>query len=155
MTKLYQCSKCKKMKWEDEMNLTSTYTRKKDGVATLNSSLCKECRLEIQQKYRDSHKQQLQEYRRRRGREIKLEVLGHYSKNGDEPVCTRCGFSDIRALSIDHVLGGGSAHRQDYKATGNHFYNWLKKENYPSGYQVLCMNCQFIKRHEKSEWRTE
>ena len=151
---LYQCSKCRKMKWEDEMNLTSTYTRKKDGVATLNHSLCKECRLKVQQKYRDSHKQQLQEYSQRRSREIKLEVLRYYSRDGNEPVCKECGFSDIRALSIDHINGGGTQHRlEENVAAGGHFYHWLRKQDYPKGYQVLCMNCQFIKRHKNREWR--
>lgn len=153
---LYQCSRCKKMKWEDEMNITSTYTRKKDGVATLNSSLCKECKLEIQQNYRDSHKQQLQEYSQRRSREVKLEVLRHYSKNGGEPTCAKCGFSDVRALSIDHILGGGNQHRlEENVAAGTHFYQWLRKQDYPKGYQVLCMNCQFIKRHTNKEWREQ
>lgn len=155
MTEPYQCSKCKKMKWEDEMNLTSTYTRKKDGIATLNSSLCKECRLEVQRKYRDSHKQQLREYSRIRSAAIKLEVLAHYSANGGYPTCIKCGFSDIRALSIDHISGGGSSHRRLYSKTGGQFYRFLKNEGYPKGYQVLCMNCQFIKRHEKEEWRDQ
>jgi len=114
-----------------------------------------ECRLEVQRNYRNSHKQQLRKYAQRRSREIKLDVLSHYSKNGGEPVCTRCGFSDIRALSIDHILGGGSYHRRLYSKTGKQFYRFLKKEGYPNGYQVLCMNCQFIKRHEKEEWRDQ
>ncbi len=28
-------------------------------------------------------------------------------------------------------------------------YQWLKNNGFPEGYQVLCMNCQFIKRAEE------
>lgn len=65
-------------------------------------------------------------------------------------VCKRCGFDDIRALSIDHVNGGGNKHRRELgkSATGSWFYRWLVKNGFPEGFQVLCMNCQFIKRHE-------
>jgi len=61
-----------------------------------------------------------------------------------------CGFADIRALSIDHIDGGGNKHRRflgfGLFGAGQKFYSWLKKEGYPEGYQTLCMNCQWIKR---------
>ena len=77
----------------------------------------------------------------RRTKKLKLMVLSYYS-NG-LLTCKQCGFSDIRALSIDHINGGGAIHRKTMKGTS--FYSYLIKENYPEGYQVLCMNCQFIK----------
>jgi hypothetical protein len=76
----------------------------------------------------------------------KLEVLSHYSLN---MCCIQCGFTDVRALSIDHINGGGNTHRKSIKR-GNMYY-WIRKNKFPSGFQVLCMNCQFIKRHEKYE----
>ena len=54
----------------------------------------------------------------------------------------------MRALSIDHLDGGGTAHR---KIVGRNIYYWLIKNAFPKGYQVLCMNCQWIKRVEKNE----
>ena len=72
---------------------------------------------------------------------VKLEVLTYYG-NG-RLACVQCGFKDIRALSIDHMNGGGSAHR---RRVGNYMYAWLKRNNFPEGYQTLCMNCQWIKR---------
>lgn len=153
MMELYQCSKCKKMKWEDEMSLNYS-SKMKDGTVTISQSLCRNCRLEVQREYRESNRQKLREFSQRYHREIKLKALRHYSKNGSEPVCKECGFSDIRALSIDHILGGGAQHRLKVGVkTGTHFYHWLKKQGYPEGYQVLCMNCQFIKRHTNKEWR--
>jgi hypothetical protein len=70
------------------------------------------------------------------------------------PVCHHCGFSDWRALSIDHVNGGGAEHRSRKTGAGRSgwgFYQYLRKQGYPPGYQVLCMNCQFIKRWTNKE----
>ena len=76
---------------------------------------------------------------------LKLEVLRHYSPD----LKCRCGFSDVRALSIDHIKGNGFKHR---KEIGNvNFYQWIKKNNFPKGFQVLCFNCQWIKRVENNE----
>ena len=58
----------------------------------------------------------------------------------------------MRALSIDHIKGGGNRHRDKLGNDGSGVYRWLKKENYPTGYQVLCMNCQFIKKSENKEF---
>lgn len=79
---------------------------------------------------------------------VKLEVLSHYGSG--ILACSQCGYSDIRALSIDHVNGGGRQHRASIK--GYHIYAWLRKNSYPEGYQVLCMNCQFIKKVEGKEY---
>lgn len=76
------------------------------------------------------------------------ECLIHYG-NG-KLACVKCGFSDERALSIDHINGGGT---QERKSKGGNTSYRLKKANYPEGYQTLCMNCQFIKRTENNELR--
>jgi len=82
----------------------------------------------------------------------KKAVIEKYS--GGKNCCVLCGFTDIRALSIDHINGGGHQHVKEIKKTsGCSFYSWLIKNNYPEGYQVLCMNCQFIKRDQKSEYK--
>ena len=73
------------------------------------------------------------------------EVFGHYGR-----VCS-CGFHDMRALTIDHINGGGNKHRKEIKRGGCHFYVWLKQQGFPQGFQVMCMNCQFIKRHTNRE----
>jgi hypothetical protein len=48
-------------------------------------------------------------------------------------------------LSIDHVNGGGGEHRRKLKTTS--MYHWLRRQGYPSGFAVLCMNCNFAKGH--------
>jgi hypothetical protein len=81
---------------------------------------------------------------------LKTEVLIHYG-NG-KCACVKCGYSDIRALSIDHINGYGNHHRRtDGLGGGTDTYRWLKKNNYPNGYQTLCMNCQFLKKVENKE----
>ncbi len=79
-------------------------------------------------------------------KQLKLEVLRHYSS---DLKCRDCGFSDIRALSIDHVKGNGTRHRKEIGAVD--FYQWIKKNNFPKGFQVLCFNCQWIKKVENNE----
>ena len=80
---------------------------------------------------------------------FKQEIFSHYSP---ELKCQRCGFDDIRALSIDHIKGKGRRHLQTEKIwSGMGLYLWLKRNNYPSEFQVLCANCQSIKRVENHE----
>ena len=80
--------------------------------------------------------------------ELRLKILKHYSP---ELRC-KCGFSDIRALQIDHVNGGGTRHCKKV-GTGAKFYRWIIKMNYPKGLQVLCANCNWIKKIERVELR--
>ncbi len=100
-----------------------------------------------------NHRDRILEKHRKYKKKLKLDVLSHYCI--DRIIkCGRCGFSDIRSLTIDHVHGGGRKHRNNLaRSPGHDFYSWLKKNNYPKGYQVLCMNCQFIKQDENYERR--
>lgn len=58
--------------------------------------------------------------------------------------CACCGETEKLFLSIDHVENNGAEERRSgmYAASGTGFYLWLRKQNFPPGYQVLCMNCQ-------------
>ena len=58
--------------------------------------------------------------------------------------CAICGFADMRALSLDHVNNNGSAERTELGIRGT--YRRAKAEYRPDEYQILCMNCNFIKR---------
>lgn len=66
------------------------------------------------------------------------------------PFCKRCGFSDPRALQIDHIRGGGGAHRQKQGVTGAGLYRRIIRYG-GGGFQVLCANCNWIKRAEMAE----
>jgi len=69
-------------------------------------------------------------------------VLAHLSNK-----CRRCGFSDCRALQIDHIDGGGG---KELRCTAQWTYlNRVLAESFR--FQLLCANCNWIKRSEKSE----
>ena len=65
--------------------------------------------------------------------------------------CVRCGFEDDRALQIDHVNGGGVKEKK--KMTGGTYYVFVVKRILAGSkkYQVLCANCNWIKRFENNE----
>ena len=105
---------------------------------------------EYYQSHREACKKYKNEYNREYFPRIKQLVLTHYG-NG-KLICVRCGFDNIKALSIDHINGGGNKHRKQINRTSSHkFYCWLKKQNFPEGYQTLCMNCQLIKKVDEGE----
>lgn len=58
-------------------------------------------------------------------------------------VCSCCGEDHREFLTIDHINGDGAAHRRAIGRGGQPLYVWLKKNNYPAGFRVLCMNCNF------------
>ena len=64
------------------------------------------------------------------------------------PCVNSCEFDDIRALSIDHINGGGSKEKKQLRS---HDFNRLVLERNGVGYQILCANCNWIKRHENDE----
>jgi len=90
---------------------------------------------------------------------LKLAVLGHYSP---ELRCQcellqcwhsgSCPIHDSRLLCIDHISGGGRRHTESLgRSAGAGFYNWLKKNGFPEGFQVLCQNCNWMKTYVNHE----
>lgn len=72
----------------------------------------------------------------------KMKALEYYS--GGTPECNCCGEKEQKFLSIDHIDNDGNRHRKsDPSAIA--IYAWLKKHNYPNGFQVLCFNCNLSK----------
>ena len=123
--------KANKDKWHESYKRTREAKRKRD------------------REYRACNKLPMRLYMRKWTKEVKITVLTHYGN--DKCACVKCGFSDLRALSIDHINAGGKAHKASLKRNGVRFYRWLQKNNYPLEYQTLCMNCQWIKRFENNE----
>lgn len=79
-------------------------------------------------------------------RKLKIEVLIRYG--GNPPRCNCCGEHLIEFLTIDHIGGGGAEHRRQLGNGslgngGSKLYRWLRKNEYPDGYRVLCQNCNF------------
>ena len=79
---------------------------------------------------------------------LKSEVFSYYGKG--QIKCNCCEEKELHLLTIDHINGGGNKHReQEGIKTGYSTYSWLKKNNFPEEFQVLCWNCQYIKRQEE------
>lgn len=79
---------------------------------------------------------------------IKEGLLAYY---GDGK-CARCGEDNPVLLCIDHIEGEGRKERRENGIKGgSQFYQWLWNNNLPDGYQVLCWNCNALKRHENKE----
>lgn len=74
---------------------------------------------------------------------LRLKVLALL---GDK--CIICGFSDERALQIDHVNSDGFKER---KISGTTFFYHVLNNLESERYQILCANCNWIKRREKNE----
>lgn len=62
--------------------------------------------------------------------------------------CVSCGYSDIRALHIDHVNNDGYKERNIRKSLNRKIALELVDIN---RYQLLCANCNWIKRLENNE----
>jgi hypothetical protein len=67
--------------------------------------------------------------------------------------CVRCGFKDRRALQIDHVNGNGAAERKQYGMRALEFIYERRFAGETADYQLLCANCNWIKRSERNEAR--
>lgn len=64
--------------------------------------------------------------------------------------CVICGFEDERALQLDHINGHGS---KDPKRQYDTRYGWILNNlgEAKLKYQILCANCNWIKRYENNE----
>jgi RNase P subunit RPR2 len=117
------CSKCKKSLGEENF-----YKNKlgKNGL----TPWCKKC----------NHKNASFN-----SKKLRLAVMAYLGNK-----CVKCGFTDLRALQIDHVNGGGNIERK--KISWYLIYKKILSGKYDSEYQILCSNCNQIKRIEKKEF---
>jgi hypothetical protein len=99
--------------------------KNRDRVRESNNRYCRE------------HPEKYKGYRRK----TKIEVLQHYGGS-----CACCAEATLDFLTIDHVEGGGTKHRESIKRYGAAFYTWLKQNNFPEGFRVLCWNCNCAMR---------
>lgn len=118
---LQRCIKCLKYK-----PISEFYYR--DSKKKKLRSYCKECNKSDSQAY---------------WQKLKKDVLTNYSCE-PFPICNWCEETDLDRLCLDHVNGGGNAHRKSLKKS---FYVYLRDNNYPTNpsLQVLCAECNNIK----------
>lgn len=94
-------------------------------------------------------RKQMREYRDR----IRLEIIRLLGGKCSNPNCLiPNGCSDIRCLQIDHVNGGGRKELEKFNSRV--LYYKFVLEQIKSGskdYQLLCANCNWIKKYENKE----
>jgi|SRR5690606_9755310 len=110
--------------------------------------------LEYRRKKQREYRAKNPEKVRRSQRESKLKTKNEiHSLLGG--CCVKCGFSDSRALQIDHINGGGYTERKEYSTNPKAYYRNIlySIKNKEGKYQLLCANCNWIKRFENNEIR--
>jgi len=78
-------------------------------------------------------------------RHLRMEALLTYGGK-----CTCCGEWRYEFLTIDHINNDGAEHRRKLangrdRWKAKNIYVWLKENDYPEGFQVLCTNCNCAK----------
>jgi len=106
--------------------------------------------LAYNRKYRAEHKPLFNKSKIKQQQKVKAKCFSLFGGK-----CQWCGFDDIRALQIDHINGvpkglrstKGNPHRGGIK-----LYRAIINGTYPqSDFQLLCSNCNWIKRYENNE----
>lgn len=91
-------------------------------------------------RWRAANKGRVKELERQKRERWKAKVLLHYGAK-----CGCCKESNPKFLSVDHINGGGSAHRKKFRISN--MWRWLAENHFPKGFQILCHNCNQAKHH--------
>ena len=100
-------------------------------------------------KWRSKNKDKVREYNKTNILRNRLKVMDMLGGRK----CVKCGCIDIRCLQIDHI--NGDRKREKYTVGGSRMYYIQIRRNIENGsknYQILCANCNFIKRYENKEY---
>jgi hypothetical protein len=146
---LKRCSKCGIEKPYDDFYKQHSFNAKSKYTSVMAE--CKLCtrKRSHDRKYGEKYDQlreQENTYNRKKRQRIKEAVFAAYGGY----VCACCGETEKSFLTIDHINNDGAAHRRSITgkrhSAGVHTYNWIVKNGFPEGFQVLCMNCNHGKR---------
>lgn len=115
----------------------------KQNAAKIAKGICISCTSPVgenQKRFCDYHwriqSKQVRDYLQRQKNRV-FEAYGGW-------ICNCCGETTTEFLTIDHINNDGAQHRR--QLNGKSMYTWLEKNDYPPGFQVLCMNCNWGKR---------
>ena len=96
----------------------------------------------------ETNREEVNAARRKWVNQLRLDAIQIY---GGTCQCPGCHTVHSELMTIDHIAGDGAEHRRSIgvvRRTGVDFYRWLKKHNYPEGFQTLCWNCNSAKGTE-------
>lgn len=98
-------------------------------------SYCRSCMNQkariARQKNPESHRNRCKAYREK----INQQIFDHYGQK-----CACCGETAREFLALDHVNGGGAAHRRIMRSS-TQLRAWVIRQNFPKTFQILCHNC--------------
>ena len=109
------------------------------GYYQKNNKCLRQRKTAYMRQWRAEHPERNRATSRRAKAKIRERLLGMYGGH-----CAVCGFSDARALTLDHVNGNGATERERLGERG--VYRRALEHYQPDEYRTLCMNCQFIAR---------
>src|SRR3990167_2010786 len=136
-----ECCRCREIKLITEF---SKRNRTSDGL----SSYCRECEKienkKLVDKYKTSNNETFRANKakasKKHSNKIKQTLFDVYGRK-----CACCGETTEEFLTLEHIKGqNGKKYKSGYEA-------WKEaiKEYKPDLYEVLCMNCNFVKRRGK------
>ena len=100
---------------------------------------------------REKHRAGSRDWANRTRLERKQKVFSHYSNGSLKCAC--CGVKGLEFLTIDHIISRKTMEldlqlmNMGYSAKlhGKDLYYWLEDNDFPTGFQILCWNCNFAK----------
>lgn len=106
----------------------------------LGKSRCRPCLSAYSREWAAGHREYSRGATKEYQRKVRMEMLIAYGGK-----CACCGETEEKFLALDHVNGGGSAHKRN--AGGGPISAIVKREGYPKDgrYQLLCHNCNSAK----------
>lgn len=74
--------------------------------------------------------------------ELRHQIFQHYGR-----CCACCGLRDERFLTIDHVFfgKGNKLPKSERRTETRKMMRHIIEEKFPDSYQLLCMNCNWVK----------
>jgi len=131
----FTCNKCGLTKPSSEFY-------RHPGRKTKHFAHCKGCHLIMRRDWISRNREKWTAYQRAYVASLKEELYAHY---GDR--CTCCGETEKKFLEVDHINNDGAEHRrlEGKWLLGKNIISWLKKNNWPPNFQLLCTNCNMAK----------
>jgi len=90
----------------------------------------------------EKHRKDMHRFNHESSDRLKLEIFDHYGGR----FCKCCKVDLIEFLSVHHANGDGARHRREV-LQGKRLYQWLRRNKFPPGFEVMCMNCNFALGH--------
>ena len=114
--------------------------RWKDDPKEYNRQWMRENRDKRNEHVRNSYHKEI----KHRFEEDRVVAINHYGGR-----CVSCGYDNVHALCFDHINDDGQERRRKGERGGARFGRWLIKNGFPDDIQILCHNCNYLKKSGK------